>query len=323
MNTKLLLTVVCTVLVFGTRPLAAQTVDLPTSKQLIGEIPGHPQRLNSLPISMAVSPDGRYVVTVNAGYGTYESQLRAVAGGAGYADGRAGGFSRCPHAGAARQADALLGLGLQPRRQPHLREHGLADRPARQRQGQDRQRRWWCTASSAGKIAPERLIPLPLQQLAPGHKTKLIGEREGDKGVPFPAAIAVVAAGGREKLLVAENLSDDVLLLDAATRRDRKTLRSLGERCRAVDLPCRAAVSRKMARAPLSRCGMRRRSSNWIWPRATVAASWHCSSRRTRLEPGTHPCALALSPDGKTLYVALANRDAVAAVNVGGEASSP
>jgi len=54
--------------------LAAQTIDLPSSKQLIGEIPGHPQRLNSLPISMAVSPDGRYVVTVNAGYGTFESQ---------------------------------------------------------------------------------------------------------------------------------------------------------------------------------------------------------------------------------------------------------
>jgi DNA-binding beta-propeller fold protein YncE len=32
--------------------------------------------------------------------------------------------------------------------------------------------------------------------------------------------------------------------------------------------------------------------------------------------PGTHPCALLLSPDGKTLYVSLANRDAVAAVNV-------
>ena len=32
--------------------------------------------------------------------------------------------------------------------------------------------------------------------------------------------------------------------------------------------------------------------------------------------PGTHPCAFALAPDGRTLYVALANRDAVAAVNV-------
>src|SRR5271169_4847472 len=53
--------------------LHAQSIDLPTSKQLIEEIPGHPQRLNSLPISIAVSPDRRYVVTVNAGYGTFES----------------------------------------------------------------------------------------------------------------------------------------------------------------------------------------------------------------------------------------------------------
>ena len=61
-------------IVLGAGVLAAQTIDLPTSKQLIGEIPGHAQRLNSLPISMAVSLDGRYVVTVNAGYGTFESK---------------------------------------------------------------------------------------------------------------------------------------------------------------------------------------------------------------------------------------------------------
>src|SRR5579863_4810117 len=51
----------------------AQTVDLPTSKQLLGEIPGHPQKMNSLPSTMVVSPDHRYVVTVNDGYGTFES----------------------------------------------------------------------------------------------------------------------------------------------------------------------------------------------------------------------------------------------------------
>src|ERR1700760_2214533 len=53
--------------------LAAQSRDLPTSKQLMEPVPGHPQRLNGLPMSMAISPDGRYVVTVNAGYGTFES----------------------------------------------------------------------------------------------------------------------------------------------------------------------------------------------------------------------------------------------------------
>src|SRR5664280_1617211 len=74
MHTTARLAVSFTALILGTGILAAQTIDLPSSKQLIGEIPGHPQRLNSLPISMAVSPDGRYVVTVSAGYGTFESK---------------------------------------------------------------------------------------------------------------------------------------------------------------------------------------------------------------------------------------------------------
>src|SRR5271163_2339672 len=80
MNMRALLTAACLILTFATGPLAvqtpilAQTVDLPTSKQLIGRIPGHPRRLNSLPMSMAVSPDGRFLVTVNAGYGTFESK---------------------------------------------------------------------------------------------------------------------------------------------------------------------------------------------------------------------------------------------------------
>src|ERR1700690_3048676 len=55
-------------------PTPVQIIDLPSSKELIGEAPGHPQRNNGLPISMATSPDGRYVVTLNAGYGTFESQ---------------------------------------------------------------------------------------------------------------------------------------------------------------------------------------------------------------------------------------------------------
>lgn len=61
-------------LVIGAQTSVAQSIDLPTSKQLMEPVPGSPQRLNSEPISMTVSPDGRYVVTVNAGYGMYESK---------------------------------------------------------------------------------------------------------------------------------------------------------------------------------------------------------------------------------------------------------
>src|SRR6195952_2570224 len=63
------------VLGMGSGSVAAlgQAIDLPTSKQIVRPVPGTPRRLNSLPISMAASPDARYIVTVNAGYGTFES----------------------------------------------------------------------------------------------------------------------------------------------------------------------------------------------------------------------------------------------------------
>src|ERR1035438_4405953 len=76
MRTPVLFALFAVALVEGSPSFQAQTIDLSTSKQLIGETPGHPRRLNSLPMTMAVSPDGRYVATVNAGYGTYESQYK-------------------------------------------------------------------------------------------------------------------------------------------------------------------------------------------------------------------------------------------------------
>src|SRR6476469_9497163 len=74
MRIRTLFPVAAIVLSPGAQFLAAQSIDLPTSKQLFEPVPGQPQRINSLPMSMAVSPDAHYVVTINAGYGTYESK---------------------------------------------------------------------------------------------------------------------------------------------------------------------------------------------------------------------------------------------------------
>ena len=59
---------------------------------------------------------------------------------------------------------------------------------------------------------------MPLEQLAAGRKTKLIGDDGGRQG----SAVSGGDCGGwtrpdAEKLLVADNLSDDVLLIDAAS----------------------------------------------------------------------------------------------------------
>jgi hypothetical protein len=60
------------------RMAGAQTsVDLPSSKQLLLPVPGGAQRLNSLPMSLAVSPDGRWVVSLNAGMGRLSRGMRS------------------------------------------------------------------------------------------------------------------------------------------------------------------------------------------------------------------------------------------------------
>ena len=306
-------------LLVGVQTNVAQSIDLPTSKQLIEPVPGRPQRLNSLPMSMAVSPDGRYVVTVNAGLGTYESHYEESLA---VLDTKTGSVSDFPDARTQIHAKQTLYSGLAFSRDgSHLYasmgslddplgtappSHGLAD-----------------VGSGVvvyrfanGKVEPERFISLPLQQLAPGHQTKLIGDMEGDKGIPFPAAIAIVGGQGSEKLLVAENLSDDVLLLDAST----------GAIEHRFDLAeSRAVPSAYPIALELSQDG--RRAFVALWNASEIVeldlAKNVVGRKLTLLKPsspiapGTHPCAFVLSPEGKTLCVALANRDVVAAVNVG------
>ena len=301
--------------VLGTGVLAAQTINLPTGQQLIGEIPGGARRVNSLPISMAVSPDGRYVVTVNAGFGTYESQYKQSLAVLDTATGALADFpdSRTP---VQRQADALLRPGLQPRRAAHLRQHGFETDPA----GNGKE----ATGSGvivysfvAGKIAPERLIP---------------------------AADAAACAGAERRSWWAAWTAIRACRFRRRSRWWRKAARKScwWRRISPTMCCCWTRRAAKSSSASIWRRAMRcRRRIRWRWrSRRTAArayvALWNASEiveldladgtvgRKLALlkpsnpvAPGTHPCALEFSPDGKTLYVALANRDAVAAVNVG------
>src|SRR6266702_3167519 len=201
-------------LVSGSGYVAGQAVDLPTSKQLIGPIPGSPQLLNNLPMTMAVSPDRRYVVTVNAGFGSYESQYEQSLA---VLDTQTGKVADFPDDRTLVGAKQTLYSGLAFSRDgKHLYASmgSIAD-PL----GDDKKNAGSgivVYSFAEGKIAPERMIHLPLQQLAKGRKTRLMGGVDSDKGVPFPAAIAVIGAAGAERLLVAGNLSDDVQLIDPA-----------------------------------------------------------------------------------------------------------
>jgi DNA-binding beta-propeller fold protein YncE len=314
MNAKVLLTVVCAAL--APMSLAAQTVNLPTSKQLIAPIPGHPERLNSLPVSMAVSPGGRYVVTVNAGYGTFESKYEQSLA---VLDTHTGVVEDFPDFRTPLKARQTLYSGLAFSRDGSHVYASLASLTNPLGDGKDATGSGVVVYSFAsGKVAPERMIHLPLQQLAPGKKTMLHGG--GDKGVPYPAAIAVVGSAGSEKLLVAENLSDDVLLLDAASGAIEKRFDLSESDAVPSTYPIALAVAKDGKRAFVA-----------LWnaseiveldlARGTTGRKLALLKPSSAVAPGTHPCAFEFSPDGKTLYVALANRDAVAAVNVAPGAS--
>jgi DNA-binding beta-propeller fold protein YncE len=293
--------------------LAGQAIDLPTSKQIVRPVPGEPEKLNSLPMSIAVSPDGRYVVTVNAGYGTYESRyMQSLA----VLDTQAGkvedfpddwtvvGAKQTLYSGLAFSGDgkkiyASLGSETDP----------LGDGAKKTGSGVI------VYGFEAGKITREKLLKIPMQQLAPGRKTLLVGGMEGDQGVPFPAAIEVIGKAGAEKLLVAGNLTDDVWLMDAATGAIERRF-DLAETDAVPSVyPVALAVTKDQTRAFVA-----------LWnasevveldlKKGTVGRKVALLKPTVATAAGTHPVVLEIAPDGKTLYVALANRDAVAAVNL-------
>jgi DNA-binding beta-propeller fold protein YncE len=317
---KVLLVVFAGVSCAATPLASGQAIDLPTSKQIVRPVPGDPQRINGLPMTMAVSPDGRYVVTVNAGYGTYESQyyesLAVLDTKTGvltdYPDDRTGVkskqtlYSGLAFSGDGRHLYASMGSETDPvGNWKEVTGSGVVV------YGFD-------GAATGKQIVREKMLSVPLQQLAAGRKTRLIGGVEGDKAIPFPAAIEVVKPAGSasgERLLVAGNLSDDVWLMDAAS----------GAIMKRFDLSESDAVpSTYPVALALSQDGTRGFVALWNASevveldlvKGTVGRKIALLKPKSATAPGTHPCALEMSPDGRTMYVALANRDAVAAVNV-------
>jgi len=343
------------VVVGGVVGARGQAIDLPTSKQIGRPAPGEPQRMNGLPMSMAVSPDGRWVVTVNAGYGTFESKyMQSLT----VVDTRSGRVTDSPDERTLVNARQTLysGLAFSGDGRHLYGTIGSITDPEGKRAG-DTGNGVVVYGFAEGRLTRERVIRIPLQRLAGGRRTKLVGDVEGGLGIPFPAGIAVVGGargegtgvkgegsgnreqgtadedggkdrgrgtagkdgarrrGAGERLLVADNLSDDVLLMDAGT----------GEIVTRFDLsesdavpgtyPVSVAVSRDGARGFVA-----------LWNASELVeldlVGGKIGRRLPLLKPtgetmaGTHPCALAMSPDGRTMYVALSNRDAVAAVDI-------
>ena len=295
---------------------ASRIIDLPTSKQLAEPVPGSPQRLNSLPMTAALSPDGRYLAVVNAGFGTFESLYQQSIAVLEIATGKVEDF---PEARTARGMHQTMYSGLAFGSDgKHL--YAVFD-SLTVPEGDGKQATGNAVAVynfRAGKVTPQRLVPVPLQRLAAGKLQNNVGTPLPlGTANPSPAGIAVrKGANGTDELLVADNLSDDVLLMDGTT----------GQVLRRFDLSQGNVVpSTYPIAVTMNRAGTRAFVA--LWNGSSVAELDLATGKVMQTlpllpalaatAPSSHPAAFAWSPDQKTLYVALANRDSVAALQVG------
>ncbi|MDI3254577.1 MAG: beta-propeller fold lactonase family protein [Bacillota bacterium] len=291
---------------------AAQTIPLPTSKKLMEPVPGSPQRLNSLPMMMAWSPDHRHLAMVNAGYGTVESSYAQSIAVLDTETQKLADFPQEQTApGSAQTLYNGLAFSLDG---SHL--YASLDSLAQPESGNVIA----VYRYDGTTLQFERNITVPLQKLAAGHvQNPLGGNVPAGMAIPVPTGLAVVKGqSGGEEVLVADEFSDDVLLMDAASGKVLERFDFADHAMVPSEYPITVIASRDGRRAFVA-----------LWNGSAVAElDLHQGKIVQKLallppdkatSPGSHPAALVLSPDEKVLYVALANRDAVAAVRLHGE----
>ena len=289
-----------------------QWLDLPTSKQLMLPAAGNPQRVNSLPMSLTVSSDRRWVVSLNAGYGTFESgYMQSLA----VLDVHTGAVRDFPEPRTLLDTSQAFFAGIAFSSDGTKVYASLASSTDLTGDGHKKTGNGIAVyAFAQGVLTPEKFLSLPAVVLAPGRHSSLLSS-DGHTVAPYPAAIAVVR-GARESILVAENLADSVALIDAQTGLITRSFDlSVGENVPAT-YPIAVAATQDGKRAFVA-----------LWNASEVVElDLVTGSVKGRLSlmkptavsaPGSHPCALLLDERAGLLYVALSNRDAVAAISVG------
>jgi DNA-binding beta-propeller fold protein YncE len=285
---------------------------LPSSKLLLKSVPGQPQRANSFPVSMALSPDGRYLAILNDGYGTAESGFQQSIAVIDVKTNRMVDYPDVRLGRRGRQT-YFLGLGFSPDgRSLFASVASLTDLTGEV--AGDTGNGIAVYSFHDGRPTPQRFIKIAPQTLRPAqHADKVSEKTQPGEAVPYPAGLVVVMQDGKERILVADNLSDDALLLDPQT----------GEVIHRFDLSTLDVVP---AAFPYTVVGTRdgKRGYCSLWNASQVAEldlqAGTVIRRISLLAPevptasGSHPTAMLLSPDEKYLYVALANRDRVAVI---------
>ena len=315
---KIVLAVVLTALLAITLLSAEhpRVISLPTSKKLTVPVPGYLARTNSFPASIAVSPDGRYAAILNMGYGTQDSGGRQSIAILDLTTNQLHDFPDYRLGEDARQS-YFIGLAFSSDGKHVYASMGSITDPTGEKPG-DTGNGIAVYKFESGQLVPERFIKIPPQRLAAG-KEVAVGLRKTPPGtaIPYPAGFAVLAGAQSDRLLVANNLSDNVVLLDAGS----------GEILKSFDLSRSQYVP---AAYPYTVIANKAGTKAWVslWNDSLLAELDLESGKVLRRfginresnpdDPGSHPTTMTLSPDEKWLYATLSNFDMVYVLHIAG-----
>jgi len=288
-------------------------IHLPSSKLLNAPALGRIGFVNSFPATIALSPDGRYAALLNDGFGTQKSQARQSIAVLDLRTDQLRDFPDSRFGHDARQS-YFLGLVFSSDGKYLYASVASITDPAGEKR-RDLGNGIAIYRFDKGKVKRKGFWKIPPQKLIAGRKiaSALSGVPAGT-AIPYPAGIALISASGHDQLLVANDLSDSVVLLDSAGGRIVQQFDLSTHETVPSSFPYTVVASRDGKRAWCS-----------LWNASKVAELDLASGRVARwiplLEPesptapGSHPTALLLSPDEKDLYVALSNADALAVVD--------
>jgi DNA-binding beta-propeller fold protein YncE len=293
----------------------ASSISLPTSKTLTVPAPGRIGSTNSFPATMAISPDGRYAALLNNGFGTQETMAtQSIA----ILDLKTNQLSDYPDQRFGEEAHQSYFLGLVFSSDgKHLYASVGSITDATGAKPGDTGNGIAVYSFTDGKAAPERFIPLAPQPLAAGKKVAIaLRKTPPGTAIPYPAGLALVSGArskNNDRLLIADNLSDNVVLLDITS----------GGVLQRFDLSTSDLVPSSFPyTCVVTRDGRRAWCSLWNASRVAeldlasgkVVRSIKLKQPENSIAPGSHPTAMLLSPDEKLLYVALSNADKIAVI---------
>ena len=287
-------------------------VRLPTSKSLALPVPGFIAKTNSYAATIALSPDGHYAALLNQGYGTEQSGLRQSIALLDLSNNQLRDFpdDRLPADEKATQQSYFIGLAFSTDG-----KHLYASMASATKNGIA------VYKLLNGEIVPDRFITIPPQRIARGKVVVLDSGTERAGTAPaYPAGFAVLNSREGDRLLVADNVSDNVILLDLTSGRALKSFDVSDSKYVPAAYPYTVIVNRTATKAWVS-----------LWNASSVAELDLAKGKvKRRIElwqpsdpvaPGTHPTAMLLNRSEDTLYVAIANAatatgDGIAAVDL-------